>query len=100
MVSFLFLNLVFYPLSRLICIKESIFQVVEELKGKFPSDRDGLVKELPGVGRYSGSAIASIAQGQAVGVVDGNVNRVLARVRGIGMDIAAPVSEPLCFLTD
>ena len=71
--------------------------MVEKLKGKFPSDRDGLVEELPGVGQYSGSAIASIALGQAVGVVDGNVNRVLARVRGIGMDISAPVSECLCF---
>lgn len=66
--------------------------MVEELKGKFPNDRDGLVHELPGVGRYSGSAIASIALGQNVGVVDGNVNRVLARVRGIGSDITMQVS--------
>lgn len=66
--------------------------MVEELKGEFPSDRDGLVRALPGVGRYSGSAIASIALGQTVGVVDGNVNRVLARVRGIGSDIASQVS--------
>lgn len=66
--------------------------MVEELEGKFPDDRDGLVRELPGVGRYSGSAIASIALGQDVGVVDGNVNRVLARLRGIGSDITSPVS--------
>ena len=74
-----------------------MLQVVEELKGEFPSDRDGLVQELPGVGRYSGSAIASIALGCSVGVVDSNVNRALARLRGIGMDVSAPVSEFLCF---
>ncbi|KAG7159525.1 adenine DNA glycosylase-like [Homarus americanus] len=48
---------------------------------------EGAVKHLPGIGRYSGSAIASIALGCGVGVVDGNVNRVFARVRGIGADI-------------
>ncbi|XP_063844422.1 adenine DNA glycosylase-like [Scylla paramamosain] len=78
--------------SRVRRLHEGAVKVVEKLKGKFPSDRDGLVEELPGVGQYSGSAIASIALGQAVGVVDGNVNRVLARVRGIGMDISAPTT--------
>lgn len=76
--------------SRARRLHEGAIKVVEELKGKFPNDKDGLVRELPGVGRYSGSAIASIALGQAVGVVDGNVNRVLARLRGIGSDITSP----------
>jgi A/G-specific adenine glycosylase len=35
---------------------------------------------LPGVGRYTAGAVASIAFGEAVPVVDGNVRRVLARV--------------------
>jgi len=35
---------------------------------------------LPGIGRYTAAAIASIAQGERVAVVDGNVERVFARV--------------------
>src|SRR5450631_1398813 len=55
--------------------------VVRELGGKFPTTAEGL-KELPGVGRYTAAAIASIAFGEAVAVVDGNVERVLQRVSG------------------
>ncbi|MFI5116925.1 MAG: A/G-specific adenine glycosylase [Terriglobales bacterium] len=39
-------------------------------------------RELPGIGRYTAAAIASIAFGEAVAVVDGNVERVLERVFG------------------
>lgn len=56
-------------------------------RASIPADRDGLL-ELPGVGRYTAGAIASIAYGQAVGLVDGNVARVLARVFAIDEDIA------------
>jgi A/G-specific adenine glycosylase len=43
-----------------------------------PSTLEGLL-ELPGVGRYTAGAVASIAFGLPVPVVDGNVRRVLAR---------------------
>ena len=39
-------------------------------------------RELPGIGRYTAAAIASIAFGEAVAVVDGNVERVLERMFG------------------
>ncbi len=39
-------------------------------------------QKVPGVGRYTAGAIASIAQGEAVPVVDGNVERVFARLTG------------------
>jgi A/G-specific adenine glycosylase len=39
-------------------------------------------RELPGIGRYTVAAIASIAFGQAIAVVDGNVERVLQRIVG------------------
>ena len=55
--------------------------VVRELGGKFPASSEGL-RELPGIGRYTAAAIASIAFGEAVAVVDGNVERVLQRVSG------------------
>ena len=37
-------------------------------------------RELPGIGAYTAAAIASIGNGEAVAVIDGNVERVLARV--------------------
>ncbi len=50
-------------------------------RGAFPATVEGL-RDLPGVGRYTAAAIASIAFGQSVAVVDGNVERVLERVLG------------------
>jgi A/G-specific adenine glycosylase len=44
---------------------------------------------LPGVGRYTASAVASIANNVTVPVVDGNVCRVLARLRGVSQTIKA-----------
>ena len=41
-----------------------------------------------GVGKYTASAIASIAFRQPVGLVDGNVIRVISRMRKIGADMA------------
>jgi A/G-specific adenine glycosylase len=55
--------------------------IVRELGGKFPSTAEGW-RALPGIGRYTAAAIASIAFGEAVAVVDGNVERVLQRVSG------------------
>lgn len=52
----------------------------------FPSSREDLL-ELPGVGRYTASAIASIAFDRPVGLVDGNVARVLARLFAIEDDM-------------
>ncbi len=40
-------------------------------------------RELPGVGRYTAAAIASIAFGEPCAVVDGNVERVLGRMLGV-----------------
>jgi A/G-specific adenine glycosylase len=55
--------------------------IVREHDGRFPSTADGLLK-LPGIGRYTAAAVASIAFDQPVAVVDGNVERVLGRVSG------------------
>lgn len=51
-----------------------------------PDQRDGLL-ELPGIGRYTAGAIASIAFDRAVGLVDGNVARVLARIFALEDDM-------------
>jgi A/G-specific adenine glycosylase len=55
--------------------------IVREYGGKFPASEETL-RELPGVGRYTAAAIASIAFNEPVAVVDGNVERVLQRVAG------------------
>jgi A/G-specific adenine glycosylase len=55
--------------------------VVRECGGEFPSTAEAL-RELPGIGRYTSAAIASIAYDKPVAVVDGNVERVLQRVSG------------------
>ena len=41
-----------------------VLQVVSELKGQMPRTVDGLLKQLPGVGRYTAAAVGSIALGQ------------------------------------
>lgn len=55
--------------------------IVRELGGKFPPNSESL-RELPGVGRYTSAAMASIVFGEPIAAVDGNVERVLQRIIG------------------
>ena len=55
--------------------------IVRERSGKFPTTTREL-RTLPGIGRYTAAAIASIAFDEPVAVVDGNVERVLQRLVG------------------
>src|SRR5690242_14079006 len=55
--------------------------VVRGHGGAFPRTSAGL-QALPGIGRYTAAAIASIAFGEASAVVDGNVERVILRLSG------------------
>jgi A/G-specific adenine glycosylase len=56
-------------------------KIVNECGGEFPESAEGL-QELPGIGRYTAAAIASIVFNKPIAVVDGNVERVLQRVYG------------------
>ncbi len=60
--------------------------VIEKYGGEFPHTYDTLI-QLPGVGAYTAAAIASFAFDEKVAVVDGNVQRVLARIFGIDEDV-------------
>lgn len=60
--------------------------VAFDLDGVFPQTVDGLQK-IPGVGRYTAGAIASIAFNQAAPVLDGNVIRVFARLADLEADV-------------
>jgi A/G-specific adenine glycosylase len=62
--------------------------VVHQHGGVFPATVEGL-RALPGIGRYTAGAIASIAFGVRAPVLDGNVSRVLARLHCIGGDVRA-----------
>ncbi len=64
--------------------------IVEQHDGKVPCTVDDLLN-LPGVGRYTAGAIASIAHNQPAPILDGNVARVLARFDRI----ETPVNDPL-----
>ncbi|KAB0679562.1 A/G-specific adenine glycosylase [Aureimonas leprariae] len=65
--------------------------VAAEHGGRFPRTAEGL-KRLPGIGDYTGAAIAAIAFGERVAVVDGNVERVVSRLHAI--EIPLPKSRP------
>jgi A/G-specific adenine glycosylase len=55
--------------------------VASENQGNLPVTAEEL-RLLPGIGAYTAAAVASIAHGEPVAVVDGNVERVLCRMEG------------------
>lgn len=68
--------------------------VSEELGGEFPKSFEGLLA-LKGVGNYTASAVASFAYNLPHAVVDGNVNRVLARYFGLATPIDSAAGKLL-----
>ncbi|MBY0612890.1 MAG: A/G-specific adenine glycosylase [Beijerinckiaceae bacterium] len=66
--------------------------VVERFGGRFPHDYENLLS-LPGVGAYTAAAIASIAFETRAVVVDGNVERVVARLFAIETEMPAARPE-------
>ena len=62
--------------------------VVETHGGKIPRTAEAL-RSLPGIGPYTAAAIASIAFGERIPVIDGNVQRVVARMLRLDADIAS-----------
>ncbi len=71
--------------SRARNLRKAAMVVVEQFGGKLPNTVDELLK-LPGVGRYTAGAIASIAFGTKAPIVDGNVVRVICRIDKITDD--------------
>lgn len=73
---------------------EGAKKIVEEFGGEFPRTAEELQK-VPGIGTYTAGAIASIAFKQVVPVVDGNVIRVLCRLRAISLNPKASTTVKL-----
>ncbi len=65
--------------------------VVQQYRGSFPSAETELA-ELPGIGPYTAAAIAAIAFGARTAAVDGNVERVVARL--FALEQALPAAKP------
>ncbi len=63
--------------------------IMDDMGGMFPSTAEDLQK-LPGIGPYTAGAIASIAFGERVPAVDGNVLRVIARLNAVDLPINQP----------
>ncbi len=62
--------------------------------GTFPRSIEDL-ESLPGIGRSTAAAIASLCYGHRVAILDGNVKRVLTRVLGFSHDLARAANERL-----
>lgn len=60
--------------------------IMEEYEGKMPEEYEQLLT-LPGIGSYTAGAISSIAYGRKAPAVDGNVLRVVSRLRMDDADI-------------
>ena len=84
--------------SRVRNLQKAARAVMEHHGGVIPADFDALLK-LPGVGRYTAGAVASIAFGIPVPAVDGNVLRVLARLTGDDTDILSPAAKKTAEVT-
>ena len=78
--------------SRVRNLQKAARAVMENHGGVIPADFDALLT-LPGVGRYTAGAVASIAYDIPVPAVDGNVLRVLARLTGDDTDILSPAAK-------
>ncbi|MBI3882219.1 MAG: A/G-specific adenine glycosylase [Verrucomicrobia bacterium] len=68
--------------TRVRNLQKAAQQIIREHNGKFPRDFDAVLA-LPGIGRYTAGAIASIAFNTPKPILDGNVMRVLCRLFAI-----------------
>lgn len=67
-------------------------KVADEMGGRFPDTVEGL-KALPGIGDYTAAAVAAIAFDRPAVVLDGNIERVMARLHRVAT--ALPAAKPV-----
>ncbi len=83
--------------SRARNLHKAAKMVVAEYGGQLPHDVDSL-RKLPGIGRYTAAAITSMAFGQDVAALDGNIRRILSRVFDVETPADAPAGERILWL--
>ncbi len=75
--------------SRARNLRRAAQEIVTRHAGQFPDEMEAALA-LPGIGRYTASAVLSIAYGKPHAVLDGNVARVLARLGAIRGNLRRP----------
>jgi A/G-specific adenine glycosylase len=78
--------------SRARNLRRAVQQVVREFGGRLPRTAEAL-RRLPGIGRYTAGAIASLAFGADEPAVDGNAIRVLARVFNVKLPAGSSAAQ-------
>lgn len=73
-------------------LQQAAQTVMTRFGGQLPADLDDL-RSLPGFGPYTAAAVASIAFGIPAAAVDGNVMRVITRLRGWEDDVQKPATR-------
>lgn len=72
--------------------------IVDEFRGEFPTEHSQILK-LPGIGRYTAGAIASIALGQSAPIVEANTARLYARLIGFDGVLTTSAGQGLLWQT-
>lgn len=80
--------------SRARNLHKAAKMVVSEFGGQIPREVAQL-RRLPGIGRYTAAAIASIAFNQDVATLDGNLRRVFSRVFDVSQPADSPAGEEI-----
>lgn len=78
--------------SRARNLKKAAIKIMDTFGGEFPKTKKELLT-LPGIGDYTAGAIASICFNEPVPAVDGNVLRVLARLRADARNVLLPETK-------
>lgn len=77
-------------------LRLAAIEIMSKHRGRVPRRAEAL-RTLPGVGRYTAGSIASIVFGEREPIVDGNVARVVLRVRGVEKPLRDPGAEAQCW---
>lgn len=80
--------------SRARSLHKAARLIVDEYAGRLPRSVDAL-RKLPGIGRYTAAAIASMAFGADEPTLDGNIRRVYARLFNVGIPADSTEGEKL-----
>jgi len=80
--------------SRARNLQKAAQDILQKYKGILPQDPEELL-QLPGIGKYTAGAIASIAFDQRAPILDGNVMRVLSRIFLIKKDPKSPQGQKI-----
>ncbi len=81
---------------RAVLLRRAAIAIVEDFDGRVPERAEAL-ERLPGIGRYTAGAVASIVHGERSAIVDGNVARVLLRVGGVARPLRDPEALRRCW---